>query len=415
MEPHPSAVLTDIDLANDSSLGKIGKIGALPIGKQFNYAGFQWMLVDAFSQIASQWPVLPQNKFLGAAYLSALENALPKNTTCYHLLVFEKNEAVAGFLIQQMAFNTRDSVKSIREANGLGWGDRIKRLLSKVGNFNALVMGNLLLTGQHGYWTTLSSTKFEPLFSHALRVFDQLASQLGIGAVMVKDFFQRETILEKSGYHPLNFQPAMLMELPESWKTFDDYVEAMSSKYRVRTRRAFKKGQKIEYRPLDVQEIELRKEALYQLYIQVLESADFNAITAHPDYFWQLKKQLGEDFSLVGCFCDQQLCGFFTTIRNHQEIECHFIGLDAAANREHQIYLNMLYQMVKKGIHLGVRQISFARTALEIKSSVGAVAHTPYSYLRHRNPILNTILPIVVRFMEPREEWTPRHPFAKSE
>ena len=97
MEPHPSAVLTDIDLANDSSLGKIGKIGALPIGKQFNYAGFQWMLVDAFSQIASQWPVLPQNKFLGAAYLSALENALPKNTTCYHLLVFEKMRLLPVF------------------------------------------------------------------------------------------------------------------------------------------------------------------------------------------------------------------------------------------------------------------------------------------------------------------------------
>jgi hypothetical protein len=415
MEQLPSAVLTNLDFAADSLLSQSDQKGNLPLGKLFNSGGFQWLFAKEFSGVASQWPASPENNFLGAAYLSALENALPKNTTCYYLLAFEKNEAVAGFLIQQMAFNTRESVKAIREANGSGWNDRIKRLLSKVGNFNALVMGNLLLTGQHGYWTSLSNTKFEPLFLHSLRLFDQLASQLGIGAVMVKDFFQRETTLEKSGYHPLNFQPAMLMELPESWKTFDDYVEAMSSKYRVRTRRAFKKGQKIEYRPLDVQEIELRKEALYQLYIQVLESADFNAITAHPDYFWQLKKQLGEDFSLVGCFCDQQLCGFFTTIRNHQEMECHFIGLDSAANREHQIYLNMLYQMVKRGIHLGVRQISFARTALEIKSSIGAVAHTPYSYLRHRNPILNTILPIVVRFMEPREEWTPRHPFAKSE
>ncbi len=415
MEQLPSAVLTDIDLANDSSLGKSSKKGILPLGEPFNYGGFQWLLVDAFSPVAPQWPGVLQNKFLSAAYLLALENAQPKNTTCYHLLVFDKNEAVAGFLIQQMAFNTRESVKAIREANGSGWGDRIKRLLSKVGNFNALVMGNLLLTGQHGYWTSLSKTKFEPLFLHALRVFDQLASQLGIGAIMVKDFFQRETTLEKSGYHPLNFQPAMLMELPDSWKTFDDYVEAMSSKYRVRTRRAFKKGQKIEYRSLDVQEIELRKEELNALYMQVLESADFNALTAHPDYFWQLKKQLGEDFSLVGCFYNQQLCGFFTTIRNHQEMECHFIGLDAAANREHQIYLNMLYRMVEKGIQLGVRQISFARTALEIKSSVGAVAHTQYSYLKHRNPILNNILPLVVRFMEPREEWIPRHPFAKGE
>lgn len=415
MEQLSSAVLPELDLTKDFSFGKKGKASPLPLGELFQFGGFQWLLVDAFSSITSQWPVSTPNKFLSAAYLSALEGALPKNTTCYHLLAFDQKEPVAGFLIQQIAFSTRESVKSIREANGASWGNRLKRLLSKVGDFKALVMGNLLLTGQHGYWTTLSKTKFEPLFVHALRVFDQLANQMGIGAMMVKDFFQREMILEKSGYHPLNFQPAMLMELPQSWKTFDDYVEAMSSKYRVRTRRAFKKGQKIEYRSLEVQEIELRKEELYRLYFQVLESADFNAITAHPDYFWQLKKNLGGDFTLVGCFCDQQLCGFFTTIRNHQELECHFIGLDFIANREHQIYLNMLYQMVKQGIHLRVGQISFARTALEIKSSVGAVAHTQYSYLKHRNSFLNAILPLVVRFMEPREEWTPRHPFAKNE
>jgi predicted N-acyltransferase len=291
----------------------------------------------------------------------------------------------------------------------------MKRLLSKVGNFKALVLGNLLLTGENGYWTTLPAMRFEPLFLQTLKLMEQLAKQLGIGAMMVKDFFQRDLVVEAAGYHPLSFQPAMVLELPPEWKSFDDYIEAMSSKYRVRTRRAYKKGQSIDFKSLAIQEIELRNAELYELYLQVLDNADFNALTAHPDYFLQLKRHLKEDFDLVGCFIQQQLVGFFTTIRNHEELECHFIGLEASSNREHQVYLNMLYRMVEKGIQLGVHQISMARTALEIKSSVGAVAHQQFSYLRHRLPVLNHILPYVVRFMEPQEQWIPRHPFSKNE
>jgi len=41
--------------------------------------------------------------------------------------------------------------------------------------------------------------------------------------------------------------------------------------------------------------------------------------------------------------------------------------------KEKMLYLNMLYDMVCHSINKGFKQIIFARTALEIKSSVGAI------------------------------------------
>ncbi|MBK6950002.1 MAG: hypothetical protein IPH16_19740 [Haliscomenobacter sp.] len=58
-----------------------------------------------------------------------------------------------------------------------------------------------------------------------------------------------------------------------------------------------------------------------------------------------------------------------------------------------------------------MNRVVFARTALEIKSSVGAVARPARVYLAHVNPFLNCLLPYAVRLVEPKEEWTPRHPF----
>lgn len=53
----------------------------------------------------------------------------------------------------------------------------------------------------------------------------------------------------------------------------------------------------------------------------------------------------------------------------------------------------------------------FARTALEIKSSVGAVPENLYCYLRHQNPLVNKFTGTLLDYLKPVEEWLPRHPF----
>jgi hypothetical protein len=54
------------------------------------------------------------------------------------------------------------------------------------------------------------------------------------------------------------------------------------------------------------------------------------------------------------------------------------------------LYLNMLYDMTYS-INKGFKEIIFARTALEIKSSVGA--RPIQMYIGHTNPVVNVFMP----------------------
>ena len=55
--------------------------------------------------------------------------------------------------------------------------------------------------------------------------------------------------------------------------------------------------------------------------------------------------------------------------------------------------------------------IDFARTALEIKSSVGAVPCDLSIYVRHRNRISGSMMKFIFDYLTPEEEWQPRSPF----
>jgi hypothetical protein len=52
-----------------------------------------------------------------------------------------------------------------------------------------------------------------------------------------------------------------------------------------------------------------------------------------------------------------------------------------------------------------------SRTALEIKSSVGAEAHSMVLYLKANNSILNLGVSKALSYLKPDEKWVPRSPF----
>jgi hypothetical protein len=71
----------------------------------------------------------------------------------------------------------------------------------------------------------------------------------------------------------------------------------------------------------------------------------------------------------------------------------------------------MLYDMVEKAIGLGLQQLVLSRTALEIKSSIGAVPQELPCWLRGRKRWSSALIPLIAPYVAPPTEWTQRHPF----
>jgi hypothetical protein len=92
-------------------------------------------------------------------------------------------------------------------------------------------------------------------------------------------------------------------------------------------------------------------------------------------------------------------------------LETYFLGYDEHVQKEKMLYLNMLYNMTKFGIENQFKKIIFGRTALEIKSSIGAKPVVMSGFIYHTNTWINKMLPKIFPNLEPTLVWQQRHPF----
>lgn len=96
---------------------------------------------------------------------------------------------------------------------------------------------------------------------------------------------------------------------------------------------------------------------------------------------------------------------------NGETLETYFLGYDENIQKEKMLYLNMLYNMTAFGIENKFRKIIFGRTALEIKSSIGAKAVKMSGFIFHTNKLVNRYMAQIFTQLEPELSWHERHPF----
>ena len=372
----------------------------------FSFGPWEVVYADYFVEVEDFWFTHPDNRMFSPAFMRAMEEGLPPALRQRYLVLRDQQGTVACMSFQVTEFNALEDIRET--AVWSGWWGKFKRLAARLGNFRLLVLGNMFMVGENGVCARDAATGIavERELKSLMRI---IARKENACVLVAKDFSALKPGFK--GFHPLEFQPAMSLEIRPQWASFDDYLADMSSKYRVRVRRAFKKAEHIRYVPLSLEAVIEHAGELAALYHQVVRASGFGVVEAGPAYFIAMKRRLREDFQITACFAGETLCGFYSTLRNGLHLEANFVGFSAEYNRSAQLYLNMLYRIIQDGIELGVKKIGFARTALEIKSSVGARPEQAIVYMAHVNPILNVLLPMSVRFLEPREEWVERHVF----
>ena len=389
---------------------------------------FEIQFHQSISEINSALFSTEKDIFLTPHFLKVLENAPPKSFQFCYLTFFRKNQYVGFMACEIKHFKAEESLNFTNVDSYILLA--VRKWLAKQVNFQTLIVGNLLLTGEHSFHLDNSIVSIEDRRLLIIEAIDHAKKMLSeeniiIKSVFIKDFFQShfsigadgtpQTPVFGDGYNEFQVEPNFIFEINPEWRVYDDYLQALASKYRVRAKRAFKKLADIEKKEFNEERIIAHKSKINQLYQNIMGKSAFNLVDLHEDYFIELKRRLEDKFRLFGYFSPQgELVGFYSTIDNGTELDAHYLGYDAAWNHSHHIYLNFLFDIVQVGIETGSQRIIFGRTANEIKSSLGAVAHDMYLYMRHENPIINRLLPYFLRILKPREIWLPRQPFREN-
>lgn len=376
-------------------------------------------LYESIDDISDMWTELTKEEdiFLSASYFRSLESCPPQGLKQKYAVLYEGKKAAAYFPIQISEFNAEESLKD-RKTKESG---HLRTSIAKMVKINGLVAGNMIVSGEYMFRfidkTIAPKVKFELLEKVLTYCTSYFQSQeIPINVVFTKDIPVKRTIEEigvtNSKFKAFSVEPLMVLHIDKNWNHFSDYLSSLTSKYRVRVKRAFKKSAHLTFREISLEEMKRREDEYFPLYKEVFEGLDFSLFELPRGYFNSLKEHLGKDFLFyVVEDSEGKMVGFYTLIHNQKELHAHFLGYDKTYNKETQLYLTMLYKMLGYGIEHGFKLVDYGRTALEIKSSVGAVPHNYEMYLKHTNSIANYFIGPVINILNRKTSWEPRHPF----
>lgn len=367
---------------------------------------------DAWQELAG-----PGGFFMSYPYLQALESVLPLNLSPRYALIYsgvgeQRRPLVAVYM--QVADISLSQLRPEKER-----GARLDEL-AKSTTQRILTCGNLLTYGQHGI--AMAQDADHKLAWHGvaevlyrIRQAEKLAGKTHF--IMIKDLHsphrEQAAHLEHLSYRYVETEPNMVLTLQADWKTYDDYLASLASKYRTKVRNAIFKTMDDGACTIEqVGDLGAVRDQIHALYKAVQVNAGVRMFELMPDYFPMLQKAAGERFRCSVVRRDGVLLGFLISVADGDTAVAYHIGFDRAAADELPIYLRLLHAGIADALSMGCKQISYGRTALEPKASLGAKPQPFGILVRHRQPMLNKMLKKVLLGIE-HEEAPERNPFKK--
>ncbi|HXH19047.1 MAG TPA: hypothetical protein VNJ07_08175, partial [Chitinophagales bacterium] len=368
---------------------------------------------------AAQWDdLLPASHlFLSRSYLRSLEESTGSEVQYRYLMIQQNHLPVALAFFQIIHFQgsnvERDGwhgEKTIIARAAHAFRKMVVAVVNKI-SLNILVSGNAFVTGEYGFYIVPEAKADFSLLLAIQEGMEKIISEneKKISGILVKDFYgnSKSSVeeLKHAGFLEFRVNPNMILSIKPDWKSFDDYLGSMASKYRTRMKKALKRAEPLTIREMNADELRQCLPQLSSLYDEVVDEAAFKLAKLKIEYIVRLKKELGEKFGVIGFFRNDEPVTFISYYLHENDLVAGYMGMRRALNHEYDLYLNVLLRLAETGIRRKMMQVVYGRTAMEIKSSVGAVPHPMYLYVKHRSPLVNFIIKQTVRYLSREEKW----------
>ena len=180
-----------------------------------------------------------------------------------------------------------------------------------------------------------------------------------------------------------------------SYKTFDDYLNALRSSYRRRINKALGYRHKLIINKIKNSDFSGDH---YNLYLSIMNRTDNPLETLPIEFFQSYETEIYE-------FAEREtkkIIGFIQ-LKEVKSILCFlFGGFNREDVKKYDLYYNMLLKIIEAGIEKKVNTIEFGQTAEESKLKIGCREVYKYLYVHHSNFILNLLIQKLLPFVSYR-------------
>lgn len=382
-------------------------------------------ITNTIRELEGDWKLpTPIPIMLSLDYLLAFERCKPDGMSLLFGYCKKDGKTLALFHLQIIGFDAERRLRlQMETGQASSLSDRlalaIKLFVARKVNLKGAILGNLMTAGPFGivFDSSLTSDDESYIISElGNQILGKFNSYLDCSIAVIKDITPQKRLKIKhcrSGVklHEFTIQPSMRLVIRPHWTTFEKYMEDLESKYRTKLKKVI--GHSKSFKIVDATSEILTEnlDKIYSLYLEVAQSAGFNLVDLKKEYLLEIKKQLDKKFIVKLVYLNDEIIAFYTYFPDQFCLNAHFIGYKKVLNKKYDLYHNLLIFYLKDAIELKEKAIEFARTALEIKSSLGAEPIDYYCYIAHESKFVNRLVPGILELLKPVEVWQPRSPF----
>jgi hypothetical protein len=357
--------------------------------------------------------IAPGNLLMQPAYLSMIERLHQDQLGFYYAVCHCQEQLVGFFYFQESVFKGENLIPyfpSLESPNVFrklfaGFLNLFKPVVRAI-HMPMLNAGNIFMTGEIGCYC-IDPTNKEQQYRLQMACADKILElNPAIKAILNADFYTvdaKDTLIySERKFNQIAVESDNAMDISE-FQTFDDYLNKLASKYRVRTKKILKLSEPIISYELSLEEVKQYENELVALYKRVADKVDFKLAELNDHFFIEQKRIFPNNYRICGYFLEGKLVGFVSVYWVEEKAEVHYFGINYDVLKEYHLYQRMLYDVVKQCIGFGVKMIHFGRTAPEVKSTIGAKQFPMFGFLKHRNNLINAIMRLFTANLKPRE------------
>ena len=345
-------------------------------------------------------------------YVETLEKSGINEGNCYYPVVYNGDEIIAHacvyFMTTEMDVFARGVIRKMICLVRRKWKNFF--ILRSLESGPPIALGKAL-----SFKDGVDRAKTLEVLCHGI---EGLAKELGVNFLLFRDFYNDEVefydLLKERGYMKIHNLPKA--ELKIKWKSFDEYLNSMRSNYRCKIVKSVNKCAKANVSIRVVKDFSRHyTHELKRLYDNVYDQAkEVKRERLNEAFFQNIDKYLGEKAVMLSAVKDDRLIGYMLLLFSGKTLISVFPGLDYDYNKEYSIYFNLFYKTIELAIETGMDEIDMGITTLDPKKDMGSDIVTLNMYMRHSNPFLNKVIPILFDMITPPDTTGPRNVFKEN-
>lgn len=310
---------------------------------------------------------------LSYPHLVAAEQSLPDVAFRYAVVTNEAGKPILFCYFQLYTITAR----SFNLHNDKSFVKKILALFLNLRKARLVISGNALRTDLPYFCYDSTQITDADALETIAAIAEELSEQDDASAVILTgtEAFEKKSVkhLLANGYAMPWEDNVMEMPIAPSWNSLEDYVAALSRKYKTRANKQLAVASGITTRILTTDDLGRHKSDIARLFAEVIDKQPFVLTPSGATYIEALKKLYGDDMEIMGFFEKERLVAFYSAFAGENDYELFYVGFNVELNATRMLYFNILLAGLGRAIALKKRVLKLGRTSFDAKASLGAV------------------------------------------